>query len=262
MRGRSTTVDAVLAAARAFRIDVVLQRTAHRVEPELEARVALGRGLHRRTFPVLAIGEAHEHLPRRADESLRPPRESRGRCCDGQSRCRASQSHSAPARHCAATPCRAASGGCRSPNTPGPATSNVTSTPSAAKATSIPAAMRREETISWGGVRSAIVTASAASRLSSGVASPCDSRRLPSRYVWMRPFSSGSRCSKMCAPSSRRNRRNGRHNNAATTHTSSTPIATRPANAIAGANSWRCSVQTVNAVIARMPATATAAARA
>jgi hypothetical protein len=37
----------------------------------------------------------------------------------------------------------------------------------------MPAAMRREETISSAGVRSAIVTASAASRLSSGVERPC-----------------------------------------------------------------------------------------
>ena len=66
-------------------------------------------------------------------------------------------SRCAPARHCAATPRRAAGDGCRSPNTPGPATSNVTSTASAATAISIPAAMRREDTISSGGVRSAIV---------------------------------------------------------------------------------------------------------
>ncbi len=53
--------DVVLAAARAFCVDVVLQRTADGVEPEFEPRVALGCRLHRRAFPVLPIGEAHEH---------------------------------------------------------------------------------------------------------------------------------------------------------------------------------------------------------
>ena len=52
----------VIAAARAFRVDVVLQRTSHRIEPELEARIAIGGGLHRRALPVLAIVEADEHL--------------------------------------------------------------------------------------------------------------------------------------------------------------------------------------------------------
>jgi hypothetical protein len=52
----------VRATARALRVDVVLKRCTHCVEPELEVRFLPVCRLHRRALPVLAVRKAHEDL--------------------------------------------------------------------------------------------------------------------------------------------------------------------------------------------------------